>query len=122
MGLICLDSSILIEIARDNPKFITYADKEFYITDLTLAEFCGVVLREHNEKTSDYWFRKFRSFARPLSAELFYVATKFRWKEKNKKLSYPDAVAYCSAREQNCKLITSDGDFRNLPGAELVTE
>ncbi len=49
-----LDTYDLMEISQGNPKFNIYLDSDFIITDLTLAEFYGVILRRYNEQTAEY--------------------------------------------------------------------
>ncbi|MBI1969664.1 PIN domain-containing protein [Candidatus Woesearchaeota archaeon] len=116
----CLDASVVIEIFKGNPYFIRYTEEDFIMTDLTLAEACAIILKQYNEKTSDYWFRKFYSYAKTISADLLYEAVKFRWKAKHKKLSFFDATAYIFARKYQCTLVTMDNDFRHLPGVEFI--
>ena len=59
----CLDTYALMEIAQQNPEFEVYLDVDFVITDITLAEFYGVILRVYDEKTAEYWFRKLEGYA-----------------------------------------------------------
>ena len=47
----CLDTYALIEISRGNSKFADYLNSHFVITDLTLAEFYAVFLREDGKKS-----------------------------------------------------------------------
>lgn len=116
----CLDASVLYEITLGNVRFLRYGEGNFVIPDTTLAELCSVILKAYDEKTSDYWFRKFQAYAWSISAELLYEAVKFRWKQKHKKLSFFDAVVYVFARHHKCALITADSDFQHLPGVEFV--
>ena len=116
----CLDTSVLVEIHLGNPKLIHYQNKPFVITDLALSEFCGYLLKKHGEKTGDYWFNKLSSFSYSLSKELLYEAAKFRWKLRHKKMSFVDAATYLFSQKTHCTLITTDYDFQNLPGVEIL--
>ncbi len=109
-----------MEMATESPLIAPYLTGGFIITDLTLVEFCGVILMRYNEQTSDYWFKKLQPHAHALPQELLYEAVKFRWKQKHGKMSFPDAVAYIFARKQGCTLVTTDNDFKHLPGVDLV--
>ena len=118
--MICLDSSVLFEIAQQNPRFQKYCEGEFVIPDTTLAEFSNIMLKSHNEKTGDYWFRTLQGMSQETGAELLYAALKFKWRLKHHKLSFFDAVAYVFSQQHGHTLITTDNDFRNLPGVKVI--
>ena len=90
----CLDTYALIEIRNGNPKFAHYLSSIFVIADITLAEFYGVVLRDQGEEKADYWFNKFQNSSREVSLTILIEAVKFRYKNKDKNLSWVDAIVY----------------------------
>lgn len=116
----CLDTSALIELAVETPDASSLLTGSFILADTTLAEFCYVILKRYNEKTGNYWFSKLQPHAYPVSLELLYEAAKFRWEQKHSKMSLFDAIAYTFARKQGCTLVTTDNDFRHLPGVEFI--
>src|SRR3989344_3572789 len=116
----CLDSSILVEIAKANPKFLPYGKEPFILSDLLLVEFCGIILKQFDEKTADHWFFKLQVCSFPLTQEDLYEAIKFRYQSKHKKLSFFDAAAYVFSQKHRCTLITSDTDFLTFPGVEII--
>lgn len=118
--LLCLDTSVLVEIAKANPKFAKLNKEAFVIPDAILAEFYGVVLREWDEQTAEYWFNKMSPFAQQTTKELLKEAVKFRHENKAKNLSFFDAVGYVYAVKSGHKFLTGDKDFEGLPNVEFV--
>lgn len=117
-----LDSYILWEINRGNPKFLHYLEEEsFVVNELTLAEYYGVLLREYNEQTADYWFHKLEKYAQPVSLPLLIKAIKFRQENKKHNFSFFDAVGYIFAKENNGIFVTGDKEFRGIPGVEFIS-
>ncbi|MEK6854570.1 MAG: PIN domain-containing protein [Nanoarchaeota archaeon] len=116
------DTYALVEITRGNQTFIDYTTKEFVINDLTLAEFYHVLLRDYNEQTADYWFKKISPNSKPVPKELLIEAVKFRRvnRQKNKNFSFFDAAGYIYAVKNGCKFLTGDGAFEGLPNVEFV--
>ncbi len=118
--MLCLDTSVLVEIARANTKFEYLKKEPFVIPDAILAEFYGIVLREWDEQTAEYWFNKLSSFAQQTTKELLKEAVKFRQKNRVRNLSFFDAVGYVHSLRNSYKYLTSDKDFEGLPGVEIV--
>jgi predicted nucleic acid-binding protein len=109
-----------VEIAKDNPKFTKFNEEAFVIPDAVLAEFYGIVLREWDEQTAEYWFRKMSPFAQQTTKELLKEAVKFRHENKDKNLSFFDAVGYVYALKNGHKFLTGDKDFEGMPNVEFV--
>src|SRR3989338_1848642 len=84
----CLDTYALVEIANANPKFAEYLNSDFVLTDLTLAEFYAVLLREEGEKVADYWFKKLERYALPVVKEILIEAIKFRYEHRKQDISF----------------------------------
>jgi len=115
----CLDTYALIEIYKGNPKFIIYLEKGCIVTDVTLAEFYSVLLREENEQTADYWIKKFETHSFPVSREILLEAVKFRRKNNKTNISFFDAVGYIYARKRGLSFVTGDKEFEGLRGVEF---
>ncbi len=120
MDIKCLDTYALVEISKGNQNFISYLNKECVVLDLILAEFYSVILREHDEKTADYWLRKVESFAATIDRTLLIKAVKYTHIHKKQNLSFFDCVGYIFARENNMKFVTGDKEFKNKEGVEFV--
>src|SRR3989338_2990862 len=116
----CLDTYALVEISRGNPGYVQYETEEFLITDVTLAEFYGVVLREYDGRTADYWFQRLAAYSKPVSKELLMEAVKFRHEHRSKRLSFFDCVGYIFARNQRIPFVTGDKEFHIVEGVEFV--
>lgn len=114
----CLDTYALIEIARGNPKFAEYLNSDFVITDLTLAEFYSVLLREESEGVADYWFKKLERYCVALDKETLVESVKFRHAHK-KDISFFDAVGYVFSVKNGCYFVTGDKEFENFDFVEF---
>jgi len=57
-----LDTYALMEISKGNEEYLNLKKYPFYIPETTIAEFYGVVIREHNKQTADYWLKKLGPF------------------------------------------------------------
>ncbi len=115
----CLDTYALVEISKGNHKFAEYLNSNFIITDLTLAEFYSVILREEGEKTADYWFRKLERCSLFVSKEILIEAIKFRHEHKKTGISFFDAVGYIFALKNGYYFVTGDKEFEKLPNVEF---
>lgn len=115
-----LDTYALVEIVRNNPKFEKYVSQEIILNNLTLAEFYGVLLREHGEKTADYWFKKLERFSFQVPKEILIEAVKFKHKYRKQKISFFDAVGYIFSLKHGLKFVTGDKEFEKLPNVEFI--
>ncbi len=115
-----LDTSALVDVAKGDKRLRAYIAQDFVINDITLAEFYNVMLRDYDEQTADYWFRRVSSNSRPVTKELLVEAVKFRRHNKAKNLSFFDAVGYVYAVKNRHAFLTGDKDFEGLPGVEFV--
>ena len=116
----CLDTYALVEISEGNPKFAKYLNVDFVITDLTLAEFYGVLLRGKGENTAEYWYKKLEIYSFPLDRQLLVEAIKFRYSNKKLGLSFFDAVGYVFALKKGICFVTGDKAFEKLRGVEFI--
>ena len=115
----CLDTYALVEIKQGNPKFKDYFKSKFVITDITLAEFYSVLLREENQEVADYWFNKLESYSVPVEKQILKEAIKFRHENKKTGISFFDAVGYIFALKNGYKFVTGDKEFKNLDNVEF---
>jgi hypothetical protein len=115
-----LDTYALAEIAQANPKFSRFLDGDFVISDLTLAEFYGIILREYGELTANYWYKKVSPYSKPVDKLILVKAIKFRHQNKQKNLSFFDCVGYIYSIENNYIFVTGDKEFKGLQGVEFL--
>ncbi|MEK6859386.1 MAG: PIN domain-containing protein [Nanoarchaeota archaeon] len=116
----CLDTYALMEIMNENSKFAHYLNSNFVIADITLAEFYGVILREHGEEKADFWLKKLENYAEQVSLSILIEVVKFRHENKEKNLSWVDAIGYIFAKQNNHLFVTGDKEFESLEGVEFV--
>jgi predicted nucleic acid-binding protein len=115
----CLDTYALIEISKGNSKFADYLKSAFIISDLTLAEFYGVLLREEGESIADYWYKKLERYSLPVSKELLIESVKFKYENRKSNISFFDAVGYIFSLKNGCFFVTGDKEFERFPNVEF---
>ena len=115
----CLDTYILIEIYLGNEKFFEYLNIEFVITDLTLAEFYGVLLRNYGEEDANLWFEKLEKYSVPIEKWILKEAVKFRHENRKTGISFFDAVGYIFALKNGYKFATGDKEFETMNNVEF---
>lgn len=114
-----LDTYALAEIAQGNEKFKKFMEEDFVISDLTLAEFYGVLLREDEEK-AEIWYNKLSAYSRPADKKILVKAVKFRHDNKSKNLSFFDCVGYIFSKENKHLFVTGDKEFSSMPCVEFM--
>ena len=114
----CLDTYALVEIARGNNRFLTYLDEDIVITEITLAEFYGVLLRDFNERTADYWYKKLFPYSTPVSMPILVSAIKFRFENRKESISFFDAVGYMFSLITGYVFVTGDHAFEKKKNVE----
>ncbi len=115
----CLDTYALVEIAKGNAKFSEYINSNFILTDLTLAEFYSVLLREEGDKVADYWFKKLERYSISASKNILIEAIKFRYSNRKSGISFFDSVGYIFALKNGYYFVTGDKEFENFPNVEF---
>ncbi len=116
----CFDTYALIEVAEGNPKFSEYINMEFVVTDLTLAEFFSVLLRDKNLETAEHWYKVFEPYAVSVDKAVLIEAVKFRYEHRKADVSFFDAVGYTFAINHWHPFLTGDKEFEHFSGVEFV--
>ena len=109
-----LDTYALMEIYLGNPKFAEYINLDFVISDLTLAEFFGVLLREYGEAEADFWYKKLERYALPVDKIVLIDSIKFKQKHNKANISFFDAVGYTFALTNGYVFVTGDKEFEKF--------
>ncbi len=117
-----LDTYALAEIGDGNPKFMELLNKEFVITDLTLAEYYSVLYRDGKEDKAIYWHSRLASFCKPVSRNILINALKYRIDNKKGDLSIFDCIGYIYALENNIKFVTGDRAFKSKEGVIFISK
>ena len=115
----CLDTYVLIEFYLGNKKFQEYLEEEFVITELTLAEFFGVLLRDYGERDAEHWFNKLSVYSVHVDNQVLKEAIKFRHANKKTGISFFDAVGYIFALKNGYKFVTGDKEFEKMKNVEF---
>lgn len=116
----CVDTYAFIELLKQNINYQKLLDKDFVLTDWTLTELYWVLLKNHNQKTADYWFKKLIPYVQKPSFEDLSEAMKFRLKNKQRKLSHFDCVAYIFSKNNNLVFLTGDKEFETFEQVKFV--
>lgn len=116
----CLDTYALMEIYLGNKKFLHYLNSDFVITDLTLVEFYGVILKEYDEQTAEYWYKKLGQYSIPLDNLILKEAIKFKHHHKKQRISFFDSVGYIFSLSNGFKFVTGDKEFEKMEGVEFI--
>lgn len=120
MAVKCLDTYALMEIYNGNPKFSSYLNTNSIITGETLAEFYGVLLKEHNEDEAEFWYKKLKFLVKNVSFEILIKSIKFKFENRKNNISFFDAVGYIYSIENNLLFVTGDKEFENFRNVEFM--
>ena len=116
------DTYALIEIIKGNPGYKKYASKPFVTSISNLMELYYALLRLHNEKTAEKYFKFFRPACIPINDNVIKNAMKFRLAQRSQKnlISYVDCIGYCMALDLGILFLTGEKHFRDLKNVEYV--
>jgi len=109
-----------MEIIRGNPNYLKYGENTFLTNTLNLSEIFYSLLKELSEENSKEIIKKLNLEFVEISEEIAIESSKFRFKHKNKKMSYADCIGYITALKYGIKFLTGDKEFENLANVEFV--
>ena len=112
------DTYAFFEIIRGNSKYLPYKGAAAITTIFNLAELNYGLKREVDEKTADEITQEYEPFL--IEVTLSDVKKAMTLRRRYRELSIPDAIGYVVAMRCNCKFLTGDNDFKNLPNVEFV--
>ncbi|MBN1502759.1 PIN domain-containing protein [Candidatus Woesearchaeota archaeon] len=113
------DTYALIEIIEGKPAYKKYVDLPVFINNLTYYEFYYLILRDRENQVTKI-LNLFNFNFLEIKKEHIHDAAKFRLKNKEKKLSFPDCLGYIMAEENKMKFLTGDKEFENFDNVEFV--
>jgi predicted nucleic acid-binding protein len=114
------DSYAIIEIIHQNSSYLKYNPSVIITNLLHLAEVYYHLLIHYNEKTADYWISKLNLSFIEITSQVAMEASKFKFKNKNSKLSYADCIGYITAQKYGLIFLTGDKEFKHMKGVEFV--
>ena len=112
------DTYALIELTKNNPNFIKYADEFVTTTIFNLVELYYSILRDYNEEKAEDVYYRYKECAIQVNDDIIFEASKLKLKNKN--LSYTDCIGYCLALKNNLKFLTGDKEFKGMDNVEFV--
>jgi predicted nucleic acid-binding protein len=118
--MLCLDTYALVALHNNAPEYKQILDEEKVITSMTLAEFYGVLLRQHDTKTAEHWWRKLLPFCVDVDRETLREAVTLRETNRKNRLSFFDCVGYIHARKHGMRFVTGDKEFRGREGVLFI--
>jgi len=118
--MIFFDSYAIMEIIRGNPNYLKYGEESFLTNTLNLAEVFYSLIKELSEEKSKEIIKKLNLDFIEINDEIAIDSAIFRFKNKNKQMSYADCIGYISATKLGIKFLTGDKEFANLDNVEFV--
>ncbi len=116
----CLDTYALMEIYNGNTNFADLLKYDFVITNITMAEFYGILYKEYNTPIANHWLEKLKQYCVNVELNILIKATHF-WKDSKKEnISFFDAVGYTYALEKNYAFVTGDKEFKNRKNVSYI--
>jgi len=121
MGLtLFFDTYALMELVKGNPAYEQFADSTIVTTRLNLMEFHYGLLRTSDKETADRYFDALLPHAINVSDALIKQSNLFKYRQKDRRLSYVDAISYTFACALGIPFLTGDKQFEDLPNVEYV--
>ena len=112
------DTYAIIEIIRGNPNYEKYLDCGIVINEFIFAELCYQLIRLHSKNKENY-LKNYSQVLKRCSPTTIEKAMKFRFKNKNKKMSMTDCISYTMALKLNIKFLTGDKEFKQMSNVEF---
>jgi predicted nucleic acid-binding protein len=125
-----LDTSVIIEIFRNDKNSKTFQEIYTYIKDepifisiIQIGELADWCLKNHID--SEKRITKFKQILNviPLNEKICYEATHIKYairKKGDTKFDLLDGIVLASARSINQRLLTTDSDFRTISDAVVI--
>jgi uncharacterized protein len=115
------DTYAFIEIIKGNPNYDPYKKNIAVITNkFNLLELHYALIKDLGEKDADAFYDRLERFAVDMDGDTIKQASKFRSRNKKKKLSYVDCVGYIFSKRKGIPFLTGDKEFENLDSVEFV--
>ena len=115
------DTYAFFEIIDGNKNYDKYATKVGIITTkMNVLELHYGILRKFGREKADYYYDKFVKFAAVIDDTIFKEASEFKFKLRERKLSYVDSIGYIMARQKGIPFLTGDKEFEDLENVEFV--
>lgn len=114
------DTYALIELTKNNPRYMKVADEVVTTTHFNLVELFFRMLEDYGEEKAKEIYHKFKPCAIEISDDILFKAMQFRLKNRKKGLSYVDCIGYIFASKNGLKFLTGDDAFEKMDNVEFV--
>ncbi len=117
------DTYALVEYLRGNKHYVSYVEKEEWITSLlNVIELYYAVLWDNDERAAETAYHGFRRRAVEITDDDVTEGMRLRLgqRARNTNLSYADAIGYAMAIRLKSEFLTGDKAFSNLRGVLFV--
>ncbi|MEK6950761.1 MAG: PIN domain-containing protein [Nanoarchaeota archaeon] len=114
------DSYALIEIGKNNPAYLKYADSLVTITIFNLVEIMYSVFQDLGEEKAREVHEKFQDCVQDFDESIIMEALKTKKIYKKRDLSYADCLGYAFAKKKGLLFLTGDEGFKDLANVEFV--
>lgn len=113
------DSYALFEIMNGNPAYERLKDEIIITSALNIGELYYGILKT-GDKSGEDWLAQLKPDLIEIDIETMKNAMKFRYANRQKKLSMVDCVGYSLAQKLRMPFLTGDKEFEGLPNVEFV--
>ena len=114
------DTYAVIEMHLANPNYESFSNYPIIISDLNIGEIYLFLVRNYGKSVALELLSGYSFKIASLSSELVIEAADFKFKHKEKRLSWADCIGYVVSRQQNLLFLTGDIQFRGMPDVEFV--
>jgi len=114
------DTYAFFELLDGNPAYARYVDAEIVTTKVNLFELYYGVLQQGGEHLAKGEIDKYMPFVIDFDSEIIELAAKFKYTQRQRKLSMVDCIGYITAQHLGVKFLTGDRQFEGMPGVEFA--
>jgi PIN domain nuclease of toxin-antitoxin system len=120
MEVFYLDSYAIIEIVKGNKNYEKYKGAKFITSKVNLFEVHYKLLREDGLELANSVVRSCQKFVIDFDVKDIIEGSKFKLREKERKLAMADCLGYVIARNNDARFLTGDKEFKDLENVEFV--
>ena len=115
------DTYAFFEIIEGNPSYASFTRNIGIVTTkMNLLELHHGLLRQFGLTKATYYYDLFVKFATSLDDTTLKKASEFKFKFRERKLSYVDCIGYIIARRKGILFLTGDKEFEDLENVKFV--
>jgi predicted nucleic acid-binding protein len=105
---------------KGNNNYAHYTDSILFTAKYNLMELYYQFLREDNILDAERYLAKYSANILEIDTETIRESMKFKFKNKNEKLSYCDCIGWAKAKELGIPFLTGDAKFKEKENVTFV--